>query len=190
MEDTIAITTLNDFIFCPVSIYFHSVDSDTDKTLYQSDYQINGTYSHESIDNQNYSDRKDILQGISVYCDKYNLMGKIDIFDISKGILTERKRQIKNIYDGYIFQLYAQYFALLEMGYVVNDIRFYSMVDNKVYPIKKPEDDKEMLEKFEKTINDLNSFSLSSFKQTNSLKCSNCIYEPLCSYSIKENDNE
>lgn len=189
MEDTISITTLNDFIFCPVSIYFHSVDSDIDKMLYQSDYQINGTHSHEAIDNQNYSDKKDILQGVSVYCDKYNLMGKIDIFDISNGILTERKRQIKNIYDGYIFQLYSQYFALVEMGYIVNVIRFYSMVDNKVYNIRKPEEDDEMLLKFENTINELNSFVLTSFKQTNVAKCNNCIYEPLCSYSIK-NDNK
>ena len=97
MEDTISITLLNDFIFCPVSIYFHSLDYETEVLTYQNSSQINGTKAHEKCDNKEYSDRKDILQGCPVYCEKYNLFGKIDIFDISKGILTERKREIKKI---------------------------------------------------------------------------------------------
>lgn len=186
MEESLSITTLNDFIFCPVSIYFHRIEEDTDTMLYQSEYQLNGTDAHKKIDNQEYSDKKDILQGISVYSEKYNLSGKIDTFDIALGRLTERKRQIKTIYDGYVFQLYAQYFALKEMGYSINELRFYSMVDNKVYKIKKPEEDLEMLQKFEKVIHDINNFNFTSFKQDNKTKCLNCIYEPLCSFSIKQ----
>ena len=30
-ELPLSISNLNDFIFCPVSIYFHGLDSDTDK---------------------------------------------------------------------------------------------------------------------------------------------------------------
>ena len=40
-----------------------------------------------------------MLQGIPVYCEKYNLIGKIDTFDSVKGILTERKKKIKMVYD-------------------------------------------------------------------------------------------
>lgn len=185
MENTISITTLNDFIFCPVSIYFHSIDNDTNTTLYHSSYQINGHASHEKVDKAEYSDRKDVLQAIPVYCEKYNLMGKIDVFDVSKGRLTERKRKINTIFDGYIYQVYAQYFSLIEMGYEVRELRLYSMIDNKVYPVKRPEDDPMMLSKFEKTIKDLNDFKLKGFKQENKSKCENCIYEPLCAYSIK-----
>lgn len=185
MENTISITTLNDFIFCPVSIYFHSIDSDTDTMLYHSAYQINGNASHEKVDKGEYSDRKDVLQSVPVYCEKYNLMGKIDVFDIGKGRLTERKRQIKIIYDGYVFQIYAQYFSLIEMGYDVKELRLYSMVDNKVYPIKKPEEDSVMFSKFENTIRLLNEFDLKYFTQENKSKCEKCIYEPLCAYSVK-----
>lgn len=35
MEDLIKITQINDFIFCPISIYFHSLYGDREKTTYQ-----------------------------------------------------------------------------------------------------------------------------------------------------------
>lgn len=182
-ENIIIISNLNDFIFCPVSIYFHSIDQDSDKIASQRSYQINGSSAHKKIDNKQYSTKKNVLQGIAVYCEKYSLFGKIDTFDADKGILTERKKKIKTIYDGYVFQLYAQYFALCEMGFSVNEIRFYSMDDNRIFNVDLPEKNKVMLEKFEKVIEDMKSFTFEGFKQTNPLKCDNCIYEPLCSYS-------
>lgn len=42
-ENPIAISNLNDFIFCPVSIYFHLLDYETEKLTYQNGSQINGT---------------------------------------------------------------------------------------------------------------------------------------------------
>lgn len=152
----------------------------------QDSYQLNGTAAHEKSDTGQYSSRKSILQGISVFSEKYNICGKIDTFDVDKGMLTERKKKIKTIYDGYIFQLYAQYFALTEMGYCVYKIRLYSMDDNKVYEQALPCDNHFMLEKFETLLEKINTFSFENFTQDNILKCQNCIYEPLCSYSIKE----
>lgn len=182
-ENPLNITTLNDFIFCPASIYFHQVEADTERFTYQSSFQLNGTAKHEAIDESRYSSRNDILQGIQVYSEKYGLIGKIDVFDVSNGILTERKKKVSQIFDGYIFQVYAQFFALEEQGFHVNEIRIYSMDDNVVYPIALPNDDLEMLNKFESTINAVNNFSLNEFKQSNPLKCERCIYEPLCSFS-------
>ena len=75
-EQPILITQLNDFIFCPVSIYFHSLDEDTDKILYQDSVQLNGSAAHKKSDPAEYSTKKNILQGISVYSEKYNLIGK------------------------------------------------------------------------------------------------------------------
>lgn len=181
-EEPIIISNLNDFMFCPVSIYFHALE-DEEKLLTQDSYQLNGTNAHKSSDSAAYSSKKSMLQGVSVYCGKYNIIGKIDTFDSKKGILTERKKKIKVIYDGYVFQIYAQYFALTEMGYAVNELRLYSMDDNKVYKIEKPEDNAEMFRKFEKVIADMNNFTFDSFKQDNKEKCRKCIYEPLCSYS-------
>ncbi len=182
-EYPILITNINDFIFCPVSIYFHSLDGSTEKLIYQDFFQLNGTAAHEKSDNGEYSDRKDILQAIDVYSSEYNLIGKIDTFDISLGRLTERKKHISVIYDGYVFQLYAQYFALVDMGYAVNEIRLYSMDDNKVYNIELPYENITMLEKFENTLQMINSFDFDNFKQENKIKCERCIYNQLCCYS-------
>lgn len=152
----------------------------TDNLMMQRPAQINGSASHAAVDAGKYTTRKNILQSVSVYSEKYNLIGKIDIFDLSKGELIERKRKITTIYDGYVFQLYAQYFALTEMGYQVKKLFFYSMTDNKKYEVLKPESNPEMLEKFEETISNMTKFEIDNFIQTNPKKCRNCIYEPAC----------
>ncbi len=182
-EEPLIISNLNDFIFCPASIYFHSLEEDEENLLGQDSYQLNGSAVHQKPDNAEYSTRKSVLQGISIYCEKYNLCGKIDVFDIESGILTERKKKIKVIYDGYVFQVYAQYFALIEMGYSVNEIRLYSFDDNKIHGIPLPEEDETMFSKFENLISEINRFSFDNFHQNNIEKCRNCIYEPLCSFS-------
>ncbi len=184
MEGYIPISYLNDFIFCPRSIYFHQLHGRRSTALYHDLPQTEGRAAHKSIDNQKYSTRRDIFESIEVYSEKYNIAGKIDTYDSRSGILTERKKRIVNIYDGYIFQLYAQYFALTESGYQVNSLRFYSIDDNKVYPIAKPEDDLEMLAKFELTVDKIKNYDLMNYYQTNINKCRNCIYESLCDQSL------
>ena len=153
---------------------------------YQDEYQINGSAAHEAVDNGRYSDSTSVLQAICVYSEKYDLFGKIDLFDCRSGVLTERKKKISTIFDGYIFQLYAQFFSLVEMGYEVKEMRLYSMDDNKSYPVDLPEKNPGMLEKFEKLIFEMQHFEFDDFKQTNGLKCKKCIYEPLCSFSCEK----
>ncbi len=186
-ENPVPISNLNDFIFCPASIYFHLLDYDTEKLTYQDSDQINGTAAHKTVDSCTYSDKKSILQSVSVYSDEYNLYGKIDIYDTKKLILTERKKKIKQIYDGYVFQLYAQYFGLKEAGFVVKQIRLYSMDDNKIYNIELPEENIAMFQKFKRLINSIRDFKFDGFKQKNKEKCIKCVYEELCSFSaLKE----
>lgn len=184
MENPILISTLNDFIFCPASIYFHNLYENLKTISYQCSKQINGSHVHKSIDANTYSSKKNVLQSIDVYTEKYGIIGKIDIFDTSNGVLTERKKEVKTIYDGYIFQLYAQYFGLIEMGYDVSTLQLYSYDANKTFNILLPSEDKVMLEKFEKTIDDMKSFDLTSFEQTNISKCANCIYRPYCDRTL------
>ncbi len=184
MESYIPISYLNDFIFCPRSIYFHQLHGRLSTKLYHDVAQTAGRAAHEAIDNKKYSTRKNILQGIEVYCSQYNIAGKIDIFDIKTGLLTERKKQIKAIYDGYVFQLYAQYFGLTEAGYAVKTIRFYSRDDNKVWPVELPDNNQEMFAKFEETVRQIHNYDLNNYRQTNIKKCENCIYEPLCDQSL------
>ena len=180
MENYIPISFLNDFIFCPRSIYFHQLYSKREQLGYQEKPQIEGRQAHQAIDSQAYSTRKSVLQGIPVYSEIYRLHGKIDIFDETKGLLTERKKLIKHIYDGYVFQLYGQFHCLTEMGYQVRKLRLYSMDTNKVYPVRLPEDDKFMQQRFENLIRDINSYNLSSQFHANPHKCVKCIYSNLC----------
>lgn len=153
--------------------------------MYQAEAQLKGTKAHESVDQGTYSDRKDVIMALDVYCEQYGLIGKIDLYYADKGLLVERKRQIKQIYDGYIYQLYGQYFALKEMGYAVKKIQLYSMIDNKKYNVKLPEEDTERWMAFESLIEEMKQFQMDTFTQENPLKCQNCIYEPACDRSRK-----
>jgi CRISPR-associated exonuclease Cas4 len=183
-ENPISITTLNDFIFCPVSIYFHALYSDINKMTYYSTDQINGLNAHKSVDEGSYP-LANTLKSLDVYCEKYNLIGKIDIYNKATKTLTERKKKVNVIYDGYVFQLYAQCFAMREMGYQIEKMIIHSIDDNKNYPIVLPECNPEMLQKFETLINAINNFDLSNFIQTNGEKCGHCIYSPYCDRSVE-----
>ena len=184
MEYPILISNINDFIFCPISIYFHNLYGDIKREIFQSDKQLLGSYAHESVDKKSYSTRKSVLQGVSVYCERYNLVGKIDVFDIKTGTLTERKRKINALYDGYIFQTYAQYFSLTEMGYSVKKIVIHSYIDNINYFVLLPSENSEMLSAFETIINNMNRFNALEYQPNNSSKCGNCIYSDLCDRSL------
>ena len=136
MEETITMSELNDFIFCPASIYFHGLYGSLEPIIYQSKYQIRGTAAHKTITNNTYTTSKNILQNIYVYTSKHNILGKIDLFDIEKSTIIERKYKINQLYDGQVFQVYAQYFGLLELGYDVKKIKIHSLSDNKIYLIE------------------------------------------------------
>ncbi|MFA6679735.1 MAG: type V CRISPR-associated protein Cas4 [Candidatus Methanomethylophilaceae archaeon] len=189
MDNLIQISFINDFQFCPVSIYFHNLLDDSDRILFQSVYQINGTHVHKSIDEHQYSSKTEILQGISIYCEKYGIIGKIDIFDVKKGILTERKKKVSQLYIGQIFQVYAQCFSLEEMGYEVKKIRVHSIDDNKTFDVEHPKNSQVLFERFEKTIESMHDFDPSFFVQNNPKKCERCIYEPMCGSSCLEGEN-
>jgi len=105
MDDLIPISFLNDFIFCPASIYFHQLYGAQEKLTYQRSNQINGTAAHRTVDSSTYTSRKNVLQGLSVCSEQLRLVGKIDVFYQETGTLVERKKKIKTIYDGYVFQI-------------------------------------------------------------------------------------
>lgn len=179
MEPYIIISNLNDFIFCPKSIYFHNLYWKYNQSIYHQESQTKWKINHENIDNQKYSSLKKYLQWIEIYSEKYNLAWKIDLFDKEKWELIERKTRIKEIYDGYKYQVYAQYFCLIEMWFEVKKIFFHSLEDNKRYDIKIPRE-KEITE-FENLLERFNSFDIFTpwFTQ-NKEKCKKCIYSNLC----------
>ncbi|MBI5219121.1 MAG: type V CRISPR-associated protein Cas4 [Bacteroidia bacterium] len=185
MEPYIQISFLNDFIFCPRSIYFHQLYSGFKDTIYKQTPQIAGETAHTSIEEKKYSTQKYVLQGIEIFSEQYNLCGKIDVFDSKTGRLTERKREIKTIYDGYVFQVYAQCHALREMGFEVKEIIIHDLVHNKNFPVPLPENDPVMQQKFENLVQQINDFDLLKTDFVpNKQKCENCIYNQLCDYSL------
>ncbi len=180
MEENIKISNLNDFIFCPRSIYFHNLYSSFDEIMYHTTYQTKGKNAHKNVDEQKYSSKKDILEGIDIYSEELGVIGKIDLFDTKKGILTERKNKIKKIYEGYYLQLYAQYFCLIEMGYEIKEIRFHSLSDNKIHKVSLPTEENK--QKLKDTISNMNAFDLDREFSQNPNKCKMCIYKELCDY--------
>lgn len=146
MESYIPISKINDFLYCPKSLYLHLIYENFDESLFHSSYQIEGKLNHKPIEEKSYSTSKRFLIGKEVYSDQYKIMGKIDIYDIESKTLIERKTKIKKIFDGYKYQLYAQYFCLKEMGYEVKRIILRSLYDNKNYeiPIPSKEDEKKI----------------------------------------------
>lgn len=179
MEHYIQISKLNDFIFCPRSVYLRSIyDSFTQKTFHRT-AQLVGKIKHETIDRNTYSTRKDVMCGIEVYSEKYNLVGKIDIFDKKKGLLVERKYKVKKIYNGYKYQLYAQMFCLREMGFTVKAIKVHSLSDNKRYSVPMPT--KAEVDEFDRLVRVMQTFdAVDAPILDNKEKCKQCIYKPLC----------
>lgn len=185
MESYLMITQINDFIFCPRSIYFHDVyRGNVDAEFYHQAPQKAGLAAHAAIDSQSYSSRSDILMGTTVYCEKYKLLGRIDLFNISTGVLTERKYSVTAVYDGFRYQLYAQRLAIEEMGYSVREMRLYSKKDNKMYLIPLPSDEEHM--RFENVLVALREFKMTSDFIPNPKKCAHCIYNALCDVSADD----
>lgn len=182
METYILLSELNDFIFCPRSIYWHHIYGAYDTSLYHTTDQVRGTIAHRSVDRKQYSSRKHILQGMAVYSELYGIMGKIDLFDTKSGFLTERKRKIRKVYDGYLWQLYGQYYCLSEMGYMVTGLRLYSMIDNKSYPIGLP--DAEYERRFWSILRRFRAYELDRTFTPLREKCERCIYSGLCDQSL------
>ena len=186
MESYLMITQINDFIFCPRSLLFHDfLRSNYSPDNFRETPQVRGLAAHAAIDNRSYSTKKDILQGTMVYSYRYGLLGRIDIFDIPTGNLTERKYSISAIYDGFRYQLYAQYFALKEIGYTVNSLSLYSSKDNRKYGIAIP--GKADISSFEAVLKRIRTYEPEKdFSPPNLTKCRHCNYREICSFFPEE----
>lgn len=186
MSDYIAISTLNDFIFCPYSIYLHNVYMETDETMYHATPQTRGRFAHESVDKKTASNRADDILSLPIYSEEYGLMGKIDLYKRKEGKLIERKYQLKQIYQGQIYQLWAQMLCMKEMGYAVKELAFYEISTNKMIPVKMPNE--EELSMFRRFIDSFRKYNPEETPFTiNANKCRHCIYCNLCDKTFENN---
>ncbi len=179
MESYIQISKINDFIFCPRSVYLHTIYDQFHPVMYHRTPQAVGKIKHETIDKGTYSSQKRYLQSLEVYSDTYGIAGKLDIYDAEEKAIIERKTKIKQIYDGYRYQLYAQYFCMKEMGYAVEKLLWHSLADNKRISLPVP-GGREKAE-FEEVLHKIKTLSaVDAPILENSAKCAQCIYKPLC----------
>lgn len=177
MEPYIQISKINDFVYCPASLYLHTMFEGFSEQTFHATPQVAGKLNHQAVDEKTYSSAKRYLVGMDVYSTTYNVSGKIDMYDIQTKTLIERKTKIRELYDGYRYQLYAQYFCLLDMGYEVTNMTIRSLSDNKSYPIPLPS----LQEKneFESILNQIRSFDPKSLFVHSCPKCEKSIYGTL-----------
>lgn len=185
MIEYIPISNLNDFTFCPYSIYLHNVYMSTDEEVYHATPQIRGSIAHHATDTKTASTRRDDIQALAVYSERFHLMGKIDIYKRSQKKLIERKYQLRKVFRGQIYQLWAQYFCLREMGYEIEELAFYEISTKRMHPIPLPTPDDETA--FEAFIQQFLRYDPSHEIDVNPNKCRHCIYCNLCDKTDTDN---
>ena len=186
MNDYIPLSTLNDFIFCPYSIYLHSVYMETAEDIYKATPQTKGTIAHRGVDEKNGSTRKSEIMSLPVYSDEFGISGKIDVYKQDRHLLIERKNNLKHIFRGQIYQLWGQYFCMKEMGYEVERLAFYEISTNKMMDVELPgESGRQELLGF---IDKFRSYDPSITPiNVNINKCMHCIYCNLCDKTGSDN---
>lgn len=155
----------------------HLAAGDITPASYHDAPQIKGNEMHAAVDQRRYSNRKEILQGLAIYSEELQIQGRLDTFNTKTGELVERKAHITTMYPGYYLQLYAEYFCLLEMGHRPKKLAFYSMQDNKKYPVKPPgEAEKQQLQD---TIRQMQTYTPEQLLHHHCSNCDSNIYSPL-----------
>lgn len=184
-NEFILISTLNDFIFCPYSIYLHNVFYEADNDVFYALPQIKGKEAHSSVDTKSNRLGRRVIESLCVESIEYGLRGKIDLFFLDSGELVERKNNLKAIFTGQIYQLWAQFLCMKEMGYDIKSLSFYEISTRKRTTISIPTQS-EIL-RFKEFLNRYRTFDLKTYRPTCANKCSHCIYCALCDKSTFEN---
>lgn len=151
---------------------------EVDEDLFHATPQTKGKLAHLCIDNKSYSTKSSDLTALPIYSEELGIMGKIDLYKQDRKLLIERKFQLKRIFRGQIYQLWAQYFCMIEMEYDISQIAFYEISTNKMTYVDIPTyENKQELINFIKQFKEYNP---ANPIVTNPNKCSHCIYSNLC----------
>lgn len=149
----------------------------TDESLYHAIPQVKGKTSHKTIDDKTYSS-KNIIVSLSVASNSLGLIGKIDLYKPQERLLVERKYQLKTIYQGQLYQLWSQYYCMLEMGFPIEQIEFYEISRNRRIPIPLPGHKEH--EELKNIIYRMRNYNPRKPIPYNINKCRHCIYCNLC----------
>ena len=156
-----------------------------DEDLYHAVPQTRGNVAHEKVDKKTSSSKKNDILALPVFSNELGVVGKIDVYREEEKMLIERKYQIKQVFRGQIYQLWAQYFCMLEMGYEVEKLAFYEISSNRVIPIDLPGDEGRV--ELGNFIDKFNNYDPTKPLVVNLNKCMHCIYCNLCDKTTTEN---
>jgi len=67
MESYIPISKINDFLYCPKSLYLHLMYEGFDESLFHEKPQKEGKLNHQPIEEKTYSTAKRFIVGKEVY---------------------------------------------------------------------------------------------------------------------------
>lgn len=175
MENFLTITTLNDFVFCPYSIYLHEVYNPNKEEVYHGKDQSKGKRLHYFIENN--QEVKDFKHAYVISTD-LKIYGKIDDYNCLQKELIEYKSKASTVYKGYYYQIWAQYYCLKEMGIQVNKLAFYDF--SKGSKISLPLPTHYNLLELKNHIIKVQNFDFTSEIKINPNKCNRCVYKNLC----------
>lgn len=177
------VSYLNDFIFCPYSVYLHQIYDKNNETIYSAKPQKTGKYAHDKEELINVSDTN-IIKNKWIVSLKLGVYGKIDRYCIFDKTLIEGKYDVKKIYRGYFYQIWCYYFGMTEMGYTIHKLYIESLKDRDLYPIALPG-----IDEFNELQSHIKKIAWYDFEQDitpNIEKCIRCIYASLCDKTNNE----
>ena len=183
MLEPIPISSLNDFLFCPYSIYLHQVYHGTEEETVKAIPQLSGTVAHERIAAISSGTA---VRNMPVASEELGIFGVIDEYITEKGELREYKNNLPEIYAGQILQLECQSLCLMEMGYPIEEMALCCISDGKASPVPVP--DSARIEQIKDLIRKFRDYDPADETQINPAKCRKCIYCGLCEKSDMSND--
>ena len=183
MDGLIPISNLNDFLFCPYSIYLHGIYQGAEEQAVKATVQNEGTRAHKEKEKTAEGAK---LVSLPVLSEKLGVFGIIDKYDPASGILTEYKNHLDRVFEGQIIQLQCQALCLSEMGYHVTELRLFDIFKGTAVDIGFPngKDRRRITE----LIEEYRGWSPEREIQVNPAKCRKCIYCALCEKSEMTND--
>lgn len=158
---------------------------ETDEDIYHAKPQTRGRNAHQTVDEKRVSSDSNSLESLPVLSSELGIYGRIDVYKKDSKSLFERKYELKKIYRGQLYQLWAQFFCLESMGYSVEKIAFYEISTHKTFYQTLPS--KRDKAELAQMINALKNYNPNDDFNTNHEKCSHCVYCNLCDKTLTDN---
>ncbi len=179
MDGYISFSELNDFLFCPQSLYLHTLYKNYKSNVYHDTPQTDGKAAHETIDQATYN-KGGWETGVWLSSPSYRIYGRCDLYNPTTGELVERKRTIRRIYEGQRMQAWAQAMCLMDMGKSVTSVTLHSLTDNLRYSIPVP--DEKIKLQVKQLVHQMLTYKANYTHETKTIdtRCRHCIYAPLC----------